>query len=100
MVFLQIMNTRTFHIKNPSDAKLASLSILRKWLVSTATIVKNRKKVQYISTYSSYFHNITFWTYVLEEYRSNGVMTLKFQGQLIAKIKIQRKVNSFTLKVI
>ena len=37
--FLQIMHPRTFHIKNPSDAKLASLSILRKWSVSMATIV-------------------------------------------------------------
>ena len=41
--FLKIMHPRTFHIKNPSDAKLASLSILRKWPVSMATIVKNRK---------------------------------------------------------
>ena len=38
--FLQIMHPRTFHIKNPSDAKLASLRILRKWPVSMATIVK------------------------------------------------------------
>ena len=100
--FLQIMHPKTFHIKNPSDAKLASLSILRKWPVSMATIVKNRKiqKVQYLSTYSSYFYNIIFWTYVLEEHRSNGVMTSMFQGQLIAKIKIQRKINSFTLNVI
>ena len=60
--FLQIMHPRTLHIKNPGDAKLASLSILRKWPVSMATIVKNRKiqKVQYLSTYSSYFHNISF----------------------------------------
>ena len=96
------MDPRTFHINNPSDAKLASLSILRKWPVSMATIIKNLKiqKVQYLGTYSSYFHNITFWTYVLEEYRSNGVMTLMFQGQLIAKIKIQRQINPFTLKVI
>ena len=79
-----------------------SLSILRKLPVSMATIVKNRKmqNVQYLSTYSSYFHNISFWTYVLEQYRSNGVMTLRFQGQLIAKIKIQRKISTFTPKVI
>ena len=31
---------------------------------------------------------------------SNGVMTLKFQGQLIAKIKIQRKKHTFSLKII
>ena len=36
--FLQIMHPRTFHIKNLSDARLASLSILRKWPVSMATI--------------------------------------------------------------
>ena len=41
--FLQIMHPRTFHIKNPSDAKLASLSILRKWPVSMATIVEIEK---------------------------------------------------------
>ena len=66
--FLQIMHPRTFHIKNPSDAKLASLSILRKWPVSMATIVKNLKiqNVQYLNTYLSYFHNISFWTDVLE----------------------------------
>ena len=40
---LQIMHPTTFHIKNPSDAKLASLSILRKWPVSMATIVKIEK---------------------------------------------------------
>ena len=40
MVFLQIMHPRTFHIKNPSDAKLASLSVFRKWPVSMATIAK------------------------------------------------------------
>ena len=40
MVFLQIMHRRTFHIKNPSDAKLASLSILGKWPVSMTTIAK------------------------------------------------------------
>ena len=36
----------TFNINNPSDAKLASLSILRKLPVSMATIVKieNTKK--------------------------------------------------------
>ena len=28
--FLQIMHPRTFLIKNPSDAKLASLSVFRK----------------------------------------------------------------------
>ena len=39
--FLQIMHPRTFHIKNPSDAMLASLSVfLRKWPVSMATIAK------------------------------------------------------------
>ena len=42
--FLQIMHPRTFHIKNPSDARLASLSILRKWPVSMAITVKNLKK--------------------------------------------------------
>ena len=47
-VFLQIMHTRILHIKNSSDAKLALLSILRKWPVSMATIVKNRKISQYI----------------------------------------------------
>ena len=40
--FLQIMHPRTFHFKNPSDAMVASLRILRKWPVSMATIVKNR----------------------------------------------------------
>ena len=40
---LLLMHPRTFHIKNPSDAKLASLSILRKLPVSMASIVKNRK---------------------------------------------------------
>ena len=100
--FLQIMHPRTFHIKNPSDAKLALLSILRKWPVSNATVVRNRKiqNVQYLSSYSSYFHNISFWTYVIQQYRSNVVMTLRFQGQLIAKIIILRKINTFTLKVI
>ena len=66
-----------------------------------ANIVKNRtiQKAQYLSRYSSYFHNITFWTYyLLEEYRSNEVITLRFQGQLIAQIKIQRKKNIFRLK--
>ena len=38
--FLQIMHPRTFLIKNPSDAKLASLSVFRKWPVSMATIAK------------------------------------------------------------
>ena len=54
---------------------------------------QNRKllKVKYLGTYSRDFHNIGFWTYVLEHDLSNGVMTLKFQGQLIAKIKIQHK---------
>ena len=41
--FLQIMHPMTFHINNPSDAKLASLSILIKWPVSMATIVKIEK---------------------------------------------------------
>ena len=50
--FLQIMHPRTFHIKNPSDAKLASLSILRKWPVSMATIFKIEKyKKLYISAH-------------------------------------------------
>ena len=49
------------------------------------------QKMTYLSTYSSYFHNISIWTYVLEDDRSNGVMTLRFQGQLIAKIKIHLK---------
>ena len=43
--FLQIMHTRTFHIIDPSDAKLASLSILIKWPVSIATIVKIEKNI-------------------------------------------------------
>ena len=38
--FLQIMHPRTFLVKNPSDAKLASLSVFRKWPVSMATIAK------------------------------------------------------------
>ena len=38
--FLQIMHPRTFLIKNPSDAKLASLRVFRKWPVSMATIAK------------------------------------------------------------
>ena len=67
-----------------------------------ATIVKNRKNTK--STISQYifklFSQYYFWTYALEQYRSNGVMTLRFQGQLIAKIKIQRKIKSFKLKVI
>ena len=60
--FLQIMHPRTFHINNPSDAKLASLSILVKWPVSMATIVKieKKQKVKYLSIYSTYFHNISF----------------------------------------
>ena len=37
------------------------------------------QKVKYLSTYSSYFHNISLWTYVLEHDRSNGVVTLSFQ---------------------
>ena len=41
--FLQIMHPRTFHIKNPSDAKLALLSVLSKWPVSMATIVEIEK---------------------------------------------------------
>ena len=60
-----------------------------------ATIFKI-EKMSYLSTYSSYFHNISFWTYVLEDDRSNGVMTLRFQGQLIAKIKIKRKKHVYT----
>ncbi len=96
--FLQIMHPTTFHIKNPSDAKLVSLSILRKLPVSMANIVKIEKYKKYnISIiYSSYFHNINFsiWTCVLQQYRSNGVMTLRFQSQLIAKIKIQHVCNS------
>ena len=85
----QIMHPRTLHIKNPSDAKLASLSILRKWPVSMATIVKNRKiqKVQYLSTYSSYFHNISFWTYGLEQYRSNGGHDLEVPRSISCKNK-------------
>ena len=60
--FLQIMHPRTFHINNPSDAKLASLSILIKWPVSMATIVKieKKQKVTYLGIYSTYFHNISF----------------------------------------
>jgi hypothetical protein len=51
-MFLQIMHLGTIHIKNPSDAKLASLSILRKWLVSMATVTKIEKyKKSYISGY-------------------------------------------------
>ena len=59
---------------------------------------QNRKllKVKYFGTYSSGFHNIGFWTYVLEHDLSNGVMTLNFQGQLIAKIKIQLKKHIYT----
>ena len=38
--FLQIMHPRTFLVKIPSDAKLASLSVFRKWPVSMATIAK------------------------------------------------------------
>ena len=49
--FLQIMHPRTFHIKNPSDATLASLSMLRKWPVSMATIVKIKNTKSYISQY-------------------------------------------------
>ena len=41
--FMHIMPPSTFHIKNPSNAKLASLSIFRKWPVSMATIGNNRK---------------------------------------------------------
>ncbi len=41
--FLQIMHSRTFRINNPSDAKLASLSVLRKLSVSMATIVEIEK---------------------------------------------------------
>ena len=58
-----------------------------------ATIVEIENTKSYISQHvnSSYFHNISFWTYVLEDDRSNGVMTLMFQGQLFSKIKIQLK---------
>ena len=49
------------------------------------------QKVKYLGTNSSYFHNISFWTYVLEHGRSNGAMTLGFQGHLIARKNIQRK---------
>ena len=80
------------------DAKLASLSILRKWPVFMATTVKTKiKKVKYLSTYSSYFHNISSWTSVLEHDRANGVGTLRFQSQLIAKINIQRKQHIYNL---
>ena len=48
---LQIMHPRTFHINNPSDAKLASLSILRKWPVSMAIIVKSKNTKSEISQY-------------------------------------------------
>jgi hypothetical protein len=60
-MFLQIMHVWTLHIKNPSDAKLASLSILRKWLVSMTTITKIEKKIQkvkYLWVYLSHFHNL------------------------------------------
>ena len=94
--FLQIMHTRTFHIKNPSDAKLASLSFFfyRKWHVSMTTIVNIKKyKKLNILVHSSCIHNIGFWTYVLKHVLSNGVMTLMFQGQLIANIKILLKTT-------
>ena len=41
--FLQIMHPMTFLINIPSDAKMASLGIFRKWPVSIATIVKIEK---------------------------------------------------------
>ena len=61
--FKQIMHTMTFHINNPSDAKLASLSILKKNGLFPRQPFKNRKiqKVQYLSTHLSYFHNFIFW---------------------------------------
>ena len=45
-------------IRNPSDAKLASLSISRKLPVSIATIVKIEKiqKAKYLRTYSNYLY--------------------------------------------
>jgi hypothetical protein len=40
------MHLVTLHVKNPSDAKLASLTILRKWLVSMTTITKIEKNTK------------------------------------------------------
>ena len=59
---------------------------------------KNRKllKVKYLGTCSRDFHNIGFCTDVLEHALPNGGMTLKFQGKLIAKIKIQHKKHICT----
>ena len=89
--FLQIIHPRTFHIKNPSNAKLASLSILRKWSVSMATIVKIEKYRKL---------NISVHIQLFNIDRSNRVVTLICQGQLTAKIKIQRKKATFTLTLI
>ena len=49
-------------------------------------LLKSKKKELNISVH---FHNISFWTSVLEHDRSSGVVTLMFLFELIAKIKIQ-----------
>ena len=103
MVFLQIMHPRTFHIKNPNDAKLASLSICQAGIIEKMACfhVINRKYKKYnISVHILAIFTILVSGHMLEQYRSNEVMTLMFQGQLIAKIKMQRKINALTLKVI
>ena len=67
--FLQIMHPRTFHIKNPSDAKLASLSILRKRPISMATIVRIEKYKKYnIPVHIQAIFTILVSGHVLEQF--------------------------------
>ena len=68
------------HPRNARDAKLASLSMFyRKWIVSMATIVK--LKMYNISVHIQADFTKLVSEHVLEQYRSNGVMTLRFQGK-------------------
>ena len=90
------MHPGTFPINNSSDAQMASLRILRKWPVSMATIdrIEKYKKYNISADIQAIFTILVSGHTVLEQYRSNVVMTLRFQGQLIAKIKIQRKKHT------